>query len=331
MRTSTLAILPLLGALALVPNRSEAQISLQLGVQFGAPEVRVYAYSQNQDGDWRTDYRRWQPVTLYTLNGRFYARAIQGARAVQVYNYNNQYFLPPRDAGWNNLDRRYQYGHRPQEEDYNTVDGVVSVYGGRAPRAWGREIVVDAYTPEAFGDWRRMWRRWTPVTLYARDGRFFARQVPRSRAVQLYRFNNHYFLPPRDADWNNADRRYNYRRRPGDEDYRTVDRVRGVYGQQPPAEPEYGETVDFMLYSPDAQGDWHTAQNRWQVATVYYQNGRYYRDRVPGARALMLYHQGNQYFLPPRDRSWENSDRRFDTRLRPTDEDYNNAHPPRRP
>jgi len=333
MRIAKLSILPLLGALALVPNRSQAQISIQLGAQARAREVRVYGYSRDQDGDWRTNYRRWQPVTLYTLDGRYYDRAVRGARAIQVYSYNNQYFLPPQDAEWNNFDSRYQYGSRPRDDDYNTVDRVVNVYGGRAPYSWGREIVVNTYSPDAYGDWRSMWRRWTPVTVYTRDGRYFSRQVRDSRPVQIYTYNNQYFLPPQDAGWNNADRRYNYRRRPGDDDYRNADRIRGVYGDRDrsAAEPAYGEPVDLMLYSPDVHGDWRSASNRWEVTTVYYQNGRYYRDRIPGARELMLYRWQNQYFLPPREQGWESSDRRFDNRMRPTDEDYNNAQRPRRP
>jgi hypothetical protein len=79
------------------------------------------------------------------------------------------------------------------------------------------------------------------------------------------------------------------------------------------------------VYSPQVHGDWRTAYNGWATATIYNLNGHYYPTQVPGARPLMVYQWQNQYFLPPQDRGWDNVDRRYDYRLRPTDDDYNSV------
>jgi hypothetical protein len=348
MRCKPITILPMAIALVMAPRPGHAQVNatIQIGSQHYGHEIRVYPYSMDADGDWHTSYRHWRPVTVYSLNGRFYSRSVPGARVVQVYSYNNQYFLPPRDAGWNNFDRRYRYNERPQDTDYNIIDGLVSIFGQRPPRNWGSEVVVNTYSPEAYGNWRSGYRRWRPVTLYSRDNRYFLRAVPGSRPVSVYSWNNQYFLPPQDRQWDQYDRRFNYGRRPTDDDYRNVERIPGQYGQQPPAQPgqqpapypqapgqRYGNELQVTMYSPQAQGDWRTAYNGWETATIYNLNGRYYPTQVPGARPLMVYRSQNQYFLPPQDRGWDNVDRRYDYRLRPTDDDYNNVqrHPGRRP
>lgn len=334
MRIRSLAILPMIGALTLSPRPSNAQVNAT--IQFGQPvygsEVHVYPYSVDNDGDWRVAYRRWQPVTLYTVNGRFYTRAAPGARRVVVYRYNNQYFVPPRDAAFNNFDRRYSYQYRPQDDDYNLIDRLAGIFGQRPPRTWGNEVVVSTYAPEQFGDWRTMYRRWTPVTLYYRDNHYFARNVPGSRAVSLYSWNGQYFLPPQDRGWDNSDRRFNYGHRPTDEDYTGVRRFPGQYGQgggrDTPPNTGYGNEVAVTSYSSTAFGDWRSAYNRWETATLYSLNGKFYPNQLPGARQVMVYRSNNQYFLPPQDQDWNNKDRRYDYRMRPNDDDYRTARRP---
>jgi hypothetical protein len=117
MRIRMLATLPLLGALALSPRPSSAQISAT--IHLGNP-VAVTNYEPNRYGDWHSSYRSWRPVTVYYYNGRYYPRSVRGARPVQIYRRQNEYFLPPRDAAWANRgDRRYNYNRRPNDEDYN--------------------------------------------------------------------------------------------------------------------------------------------------------------------------------------------------------------------
>jgi hypothetical protein len=115
MRVSKLAYLALFGALAAAPKHATAQISVNL--RFGRPLV-VTSYAPEVYGDWRTDYRRWQPVTVYYLNGSYYPRSVRGARPVVVYRSHNQYFFPPRDQDWDHKDRRYNYNRRPNDDDY---------------------------------------------------------------------------------------------------------------------------------------------------------------------------------------------------------------------
>ena len=83
----------------------------------------------------------------------------------------------------------------------------------------GRPVVVTNYSPDVYGDWHTDYRRWRPVTLYFYNGNWYPRSVRGSRPVVVYRSQNSYFLPPQDQDWNNKDRRYNYRRRPTPDDY----------------------------------------------------------------------------------------------------------------
>jgi hypothetical protein len=220
MRIATLVTLPLLGALIALPARAPAQISITFGTRLG-PEIGVFSYSPERYGDWQANYQRWRPVTLYDINGHFYRYQVRGARAIQVYWYNNEYFLPPQDQGWVRRDRRYNYRWQPGDADYGrarpyTPDAVVN-----DPRL-GEEIGVLGYSPERAGDWRRNFRRWTPVTVYEVRGRYFSRNAPGTRAVAIYRYRNEYFLPPADQAWVGSDRRFNYDRRPGNDDYGRV-------------------------------------------------------------------------------------------------------------
>ena len=86
------------------------------------PEVIVRPYDPQVLGDWRAGYRRWQPTTLYYMDNRYFPRPVPGGRAVSVYRYNNQYFMPPQDDSWRqNGDRRFNYGRVPTADDYNRV------------------------------------------------------------------------------------------------------------------------------------------------------------------------------------------------------------------
>ena len=122
MRVSTLATLPVLTMLALIPLRSNAQLSAT--VQIGPPqrswghEVVVTSYAPDAYGSWQTSYRRWQPATVYYVDGRYYPNRVRGSRPVAIYRYQNRSFFPPRDQQWNGTDRRYNYRYRPTEDDY---------------------------------------------------------------------------------------------------------------------------------------------------------------------------------------------------------------------
>jgi hypothetical protein len=117
MRVSLLATLPLLGALAVTPRHGSAQVSAT--IRLGNPVV-VTNYSPEVYGDWHTNYRRWRPTTVYSYNGHYYSHSVRGARPVQIYHRQNQYFLPPRDDAWGNHgDHRYNYNRRPTDDDYS--------------------------------------------------------------------------------------------------------------------------------------------------------------------------------------------------------------------
>jgi hypothetical protein len=114
MRLKSLFSLPLVAALVALPSSVPAQV--QLNVQFGTrlgPEIGVYAYSQERQGDWRRNYNKWTPVTLYDVNGHYYRTNVRGSRAVAVYSYHDEYFLPPSDQAWSGYDKRYNYRRRP--------------------------------------------------------------------------------------------------------------------------------------------------------------------------------------------------------------------------
>jgi hypothetical protein len=220
MRITTLVTLPLFGALLVVPTRASAQvtISVSFGTRLG-PEIGVFAYAPDRLGDWRTNYRRWTPVTLYDINGHYYRNPVRGARPVLVYSYRNEYFLPPQDESWRNADRRYNYRRQPTRDDYGRVRPYAPVVVD--PRL-GSEIGVLGYSAERAGDWRKNYRRWTPVTVYEVNGRYYPRKAGNARPVQVYRYRDEYFLPPTDQGWARFDKRYNYEHQPNDEDRRRV-------------------------------------------------------------------------------------------------------------
>jgi hypothetical protein len=217
MRIAPFMTLPLVGALIALPTRAPAQmnISVQFGTRLG-PEIGVFSYAPERQGNWRDNYQRWTPVTLYDINGRYYGNSVRGARPVQVYTYNNEYFLPPQDQEWVNRDRRYNYQRQPGEGDY----GRARPYSHEAVDArLGPEIGVLAYSPERAGDWRRNYRRWTPVTTYEVNGRYYPNNAPGARPVSMYRYRNEYFLPPQDQGWVGSDRRFDYNHQPNNNDH----------------------------------------------------------------------------------------------------------------
>jgi hypothetical protein len=117
MRISLLAALPLVAVLALTPRQGSAQISAT--IHLGTPLV-VTNYSADVHGDWHTNYSKWKPTTVYAYNGKYYSHSVKGARPVQIYHQQNQYFLPPQDAAWANRgDKRYNYNRKPTDDDYS--------------------------------------------------------------------------------------------------------------------------------------------------------------------------------------------------------------------
>ncbi len=218
MRIATFLAVPLLAGMIALPTRGSAQatISVTFGARLG-PEVGVFAYSPDRHGDWRDHYQQWRPVTLYDINGRFYLNNVRGARAVQVYAYNNEYFMPPQDQGWERRDSRYNYQRQPNQADYGRTRPYDPDYA-RVDVRLGREIGVLAYSPDRGGNWRRNARRWTPVTLYEFHGRYYPNNFGGARPVAMYRYRNEYFLPPNDQGFNGFDRRYNYNHQPNDAD-----------------------------------------------------------------------------------------------------------------
>jgi hypothetical protein len=218
MRIVKLMALPLLAAMAVMPTRASAQVNLS--VRFGTrlgPDIGVFAYSSERMGDWHQNYRKWTPVTLYDINGRYYRNSVSGSRAVAVYSYNGEYFLPPTDESWVGRDQRYNYSRRPGAEDARRVREYAPI--ARVDRRFGAEIGVLGYSSERAGDWRKNYKRWTPTTVYEFNGHYYQNNGPGSRAVQIYRYQNEYFLPPQDKAWEGHDKRFDYSRQPNADDH----------------------------------------------------------------------------------------------------------------
>ena len=222
MRIATLVTLPLLGALIVLPARAPAQatISVGLGTRLG-PETSVFAYAPDRQGDWRATYRQWTPVTLYDINGHYYRNSVRGARAVLVYQLNNETFLPPQDSAWVGSDERYNYQQQPTPADYDRVRPYTPDAVVRDPRL-GEEIGVLGYSIERAGDWRDNFRSWAPATVYEVNGRYYLRNSPGARRVAIYRYHDEYFLPPQDQAWLGADKRFHYDQKPNNDDYGRV-------------------------------------------------------------------------------------------------------------
>jgi hypothetical protein len=214
MRISTLLTLSLAGAVIARPAPVAAQIHITFGARLG-PEIAVSTYASDRHGDWQRNFRRWTPVTLYDVNGRYYRRPVRGARPVLVYYYRNEYFFPPQDQGWYHRDRRYNYRRRPTDIDYGRARPYTPF---EIDARFGPEIGVFNFSPDRAGDWRRNYRRWTPVTVYEFHGRYFTNSGPGARPVMVYRYRDEYFLPPDDPAWNGFDRRFDYNRIPNQDD-----------------------------------------------------------------------------------------------------------------
>lgn len=196
MRIPRLAALTLAAALIVPATALHAQrVGIGITAQLG-PALDISLYSSDRFGDWHQAYRTWTPVRVYYLNGRYYRRRVRGARLVMVYSDGHHYFFPPRDDGWNHLDRRYDYRYRPTDDDY------------RARGDGGPGVLVLDYRPDRYGDWHQNYHEWQVVTLYQVGGRYYDHELPGSRAVMLYHYRDGYFLPPRDRDWGGADHRF---------------------------------------------------------------------------------------------------------------------------
>jgi roadblock/LC7 domain-containing protein len=100
------------------PYAAHVAVDSRLGA-----EIELWDYSADRAGDWRTSYRRWTPVTIYEYHGHYYQHAIAGTRPVEVYRYGYEYFLPPGDAAWVGFDKRFDYKHRPTDDDRTRVHG----------------------------------------------------------------------------------------------------------------------------------------------------------------------------------------------------------------
>ena len=85
--------------------------------------------------------------------------------------------------------------------------------------------------------------------------------------------------------------------------------------------------VDLYDYDSYYYGDWRSNYRRWSPVVIYEYDGRYYPNRLRGSRPVQVYRDRSGYFLPPRDRDWDRSDRRFDSRRRPNASDYQRARP----
>jgi hypothetical protein len=217
MRIANVLTVSLLAALLALPGRASAQVNIN--VKFGTrlgPDVGVFAYSPERMGDWHANYRKWTPVTLYDVNGHYYRSSVSGSRGVVVYSYNDEYFLPPTDAGWVGVDKRYNYKRRPIADDIGRARPYVAVV--RVDRRFGSEIGVLGYSADRAGPWRKNYKRWTPTTVYEFNGHYYPNNAPGARAVQIYRYQDEYFLPPQDHDWVGFDKRYDYKHQPNDDD-----------------------------------------------------------------------------------------------------------------
>jgi len=88
-----------------------------------------------------------------------------------------------------------------------------------------------------------------------------------------------------------------------------------------------GPEIGVYAYDAGRQGDWRTSSSRWTPVTLYDVNGHYYRTAVRGARPVVVYTYNNEYFLPPQDRGWVGSDRRYNYRRQPNQADYGRERP----
>jgi hypothetical protein len=88
-----------------------------------------------------------------------------------------------------------------------------------------------------------------------------------------------------------------------------------------------GPEIGVFAYAPERAGDWHQNYRKWTPVTLYDVNGHYYRTRVEGSRAVMVYTYNNEYFFPPRDREWVGFDKRYNYKRAPVEVDLGRARP----
>jgi len=173
MRVPYLAAIPVLAALSAAP--ANAQVSARLNIDvplgrrapvvYGAPrrQVVVREYDPTLFGAWDSYYDDWAPVTLYYYDGYYYDYPIvEYAEPIVVYSYRNQFFLPPRDRGFDIWRREFRGGDR-----FRGSSGF-----GRDVRP--RPIVRDErqFRPFAPRDGRDG-RQFQPAPRDGRDGRQF--------------------------------------------------------------------------------------------------------------------------------------------------------------
>lgn len=149
MRATRLIAAALISIAGIVPTGMHAQVSVRISIGaplgppvpvFGyaparggpwrdaGPPLAVEAYAAGDVGGWRTHLMFWTPVTVYDLDGAYYARAVPGSRSVEIYRYHDRYFLPPADRAWLGADRRYDYRRRPAHDD-DDDDGPGRAHG----------------------------------------------------------------------------------------------------------------------------------------------------------------------------------------------------------
>jgi hypothetical protein len=121
MRVTYLAAIPVLAALSAAPASAQVSARLHIDVPigrrapivYGAPrrQVIVREYDPSLFGAWDTYYDDWAPVTMYYYDGYYYDYPIvEYAQPVVVYSYRNQFFLPPRDRGFEIWRREFRGG-----------------------------------------------------------------------------------------------------------------------------------------------------------------------------------------------------------------------------
>jgi hypothetical protein len=90
-------------------------------------------------------------------------------------------------------------------------------------------------------------------------------------------------------------------------------------------DPRLGPEVSVTSYSADRQGDWRTSAGQWQLATLYVVNDRFYPNHVGAARAIEVYKNNGETFLPPENHEWVGTDSRYNNDLRPSTGDYDHV------
>ena len=116
MKTTRQMILPAIAAAVVV-------VGCGPGYRYSAsadigPGVDLYGYYPDYWGDWHSNFSLWSPAVVYEYGGRYYPTRVRNSRPVSVYQYRNQYFMPPRDNDFRNRDRRFDYRHRLTNQDY---------------------------------------------------------------------------------------------------------------------------------------------------------------------------------------------------------------------